>query len=457
MWSRRSARAAFILVGALALQPFFASQPAAAVVSLNREMLTYSFARASTEFYRQTADQVLLDGAVDGMRLAIKEHGGNAALLPAVRSGASPEADSTSLGNELDVATKDFAKTVGGRELAYAGIQGMMKALHDKWTVFLDPKEYSFFNTVLDGSNYAGVGIVIGVDPVSKHIMVQQVIDDGPASKAGIQAGDVMLSIAGQDTTGMTIPAASKLLRGPAGTTVVLVTQRPGAAATTSLTLQRSAVRTPSVLARMLPGNIGYLQVLVFGSSTGQETDEALARLDKAGAVAYILDLRNNGGGYLNAAIDVSSKFIPDGPIVSIDSRSKPFTTFDSDDTAIAPRPLAVLVNGNTASASEITSGAIQDSGAGVIIGSRTYGKGVVQTVYPLPDGSAIKITTARYLTPDGRDLNAVGIDPDVIVPDVDPQNVGQLDTDGQLRRAVTIIQSRLGLSPSPTATQAGT
>jgi carboxyl-terminal processing protease len=200
----------------------------------------------------------------------------------------------------------------------------------------------------------------------------------------------------------------------------------------------------------MLTGNIGYLQVIVFGSSTGQEMNEALARLDKDGAVGYILDLRNNGGGYLNAAVDVSSKFVPEGPIVSIDSRSKPLTTFDADNTAVAPRPLVVLVNGNTASASEITSGAIQDSGAGIIVGSRTFGKGVVQTVYPLPDGSAIKITTARYLTPSGRDLNAVGIDPDITVPDVNFQSVGQLETDGQLRRAVDVVRSQLAASPLP-------
>ena len=450
MWSRKGVRAALVLGLVLALQPFAASQPAVATESVDRDMLTYSFARATTEFYRQTADQVLLDGAVDGMRLAIKEHGGNASNLPAVHSGTSPEADSASLGRELDLASKEFAHSVGERELAYAAIQGMMKSLHDRWTVFLDPKEYKNFNTVLDGSDYAGVGIVIGIDPATKKIMVQQTIDGGAASKAGVQAGDVMLTIGGHDSTGLSILQASRLLRGPIGSSVTLVMQRPGTAAPISYTLHRSAVRTPSVLARMLPGNIGYLQVIVFGSSTGVETDEALARLDKAGAVAYILDLRNNGGGYLNAAIDVSSKFIPDGPIVSIDSRSKPLTTFDADDTAITPRPLAVLVNGNTASASEITSGAIQDSKAGVIVGSRTFGKGVVQTVYPLPDGSAIKITTARYLTPAGRDLNAVGIDPDIVVPDVDPANVGQLNTDGQLRRAVSIIESRLGASPAP-------
>jgi carboxyl-terminal processing protease len=449
--------AAIAIAVAFAMQSFAFGAPAGAAASsaqtansLDRAMLSYSFARATAEFYKQTGGQVLLDGAVNGMRLAVKEHGGNPLLVPSMRDAGSSDGDTTALGRELDAASKTFAKKVGERELAYAAIKGMMQALRDRWTVFLDPKEYKQFNTALDGSNYAGIGIIIAIDPATKRIAVQQTIDGGPALAAGLAAGDVMVSIDGHDTAGLTIPQASALLRGKAGTSVNLVVQKAGAAAPIAVALKRNFVRTPSVLARMLTGSIGYVQILVFGSSTGQEMDEALARLDKSGAVGYILDLRNNGGGYLNAAVDVSSKFIPEGPIVSIDSRSKPLTTFDADDTAVAPRPLVVLVNGNTASASEITSGAIQDSGAGVILGSRTFGKGVVQTVYPLPDGSAIKITTARYLTPNGHDLNAVGIDPDVTVPDVDIQNVGQLETDGQLRRAVEIVRSQLASSPSP-------
>jgi carboxyl-terminal processing protease len=449
--------AATALAVAFALQSFVVAAPAGAAATsttatsnVDRAMLSYSFARASAEFYKQTGGQVLLDGAVGGMRLAVKEHGGNPLLLPSLRDAGSSDADTTALGRELDVATKRFAKNVGERELAYAAIKGMLQALRDRWTVFLDPKEYKQFNTALDGANYAGIGIVIQIDPVTKRVAVQQTIDGGPAIQGGLTAGDVLMSIDGRDTAGLTILQASGLMRGKAGTSVSLVVQRPGVTAPISISLKRNFVRSPSVLARMLTGNIGYVQLLVFGSSTGQEMDEALARLDKDGAVGYILDLRNNGGGYLNAAVDVSSKFVPEGPIVSIDSRSKPLTTFDADNTAVAPRPLVVLVNGNTASASEITSGAIQDSGAGIIVGSRTFGKGVVQTVYPLPDGSAIKITTARYLTPSGRDLNAVGIDPDVTVPDVDFQNVGQLDTDGQLRRAVDIVRSQLAASPLP-------
>src|SRR5208282_4783193 len=148
---------------------------------------------------------------------------------------------------------------------------------------------------------------------------------------------------------------------------------------------------------------IGYMALTVFGRTTAEELSAALDRLQKRGARAFIIDLRDNGGGYLDAAVGVSSKFISSGPIVSVESRASSITTLEADDTAIAPVPLVVLVNAHTASASEITSGAIQDSSVGTIIGTKTFGKGVVQTIYPLGDGSAVKITTARYLTPHNR------------------------------------------------------
>ncbi|MEO7039999.1 MAG: S41 family peptidase, partial [Candidatus Elarobacter sp.] len=152
--------------------------------------------------------------------------------------------------------------------------------------------------------------------------------------------------------------------------------------------MTRETIHQPSVTSRMLPGNVGYVDLAVFGSTTAQELNLALKRLDSEGAKAYVLDLRSNGGGYLNAAVDVSSKFISTGPIVSVKSRAGSDTEYDAENTAIAPRPLAVLVNQYTASASEITAGAIQDSGVGTLVGVKTFGKGVVQTIFPLPDRS---------------------------------------------------------------------
>jgi carboxyl-terminal processing protease len=271
-----------------------------------------------------------------------------------------------------------------------------------------------------------------------------------------VQAGDVITNVDDKTTQGLSIEQDSSLIRGKAGTTVQITVQRKGESKPMIFMITRETIHAPSVRERVLDNDIGYVQVLVFGLTTGQELQNAMTKLEKQGVKGIILDLRNNGGGYLNAAIDVSSLFIPEGPIVSIDAREHPLTTYDAENTALPTLPLAVLVNEYTASASEITSGAIQDSGAGVLIGTRTFGKGVVQTIYPLPDGSAIKITTARYLTPNGRDINSVGIQPDIQVADVKPADFGRPETDGQLQRAVSYVQQRIAMgNAAPASTTA--
>jgi carboxyl-terminal processing protease len=220
--------------------------------------------------------------------------------------------------------------------------------------------------------------------------------------------------------------------------------QRDGNALPAPITITRAKIHQLSVYEKMLSGKIGYIALTVFGRDTGSELETALSRLQQQGARALILDLRDNGGGYLEAAVAVSSKFIPSGPIVSVESRASNITTLDADDTAINPIPLVVLVNGYTASASEITSGAIQDSSVGTIMGTKTFGKGVVQTIIPLPDGSAIKVTTARYLTPRNRDINHLGITPDVVVGENKHPQFGQPSKDEQLAHAIQYLDDKL-------------
>jgi carboxyl-terminal processing protease len=207
----------------------------------------------------------------------------------------------------------------------------------------------------------------------------------------------------------------------------------------------------------MLPGKIGYVELTVFGRDTGSELARALDKLQQEGARAIVMDLRDNGGGYLESALDVSSKFIASGPIVSVESRASNVTTYEAEDTAIPPLPLAVLVNAHTASASEITSGAIQDSGVGTIVGTKTFGKGVVQEILPLPDGSAIKITDARYLTPHNRDINHLGITPDIVVDENKGARYGDPTKDTQLVRAVQYLNDKIahsGATPAGSGTQ---
>ncbi len=383
----------------------------------------------------------MLDGAQAGLVNALgKQH--VAGKVPALHA-TGDEANVRAIELDVEDAQRAAGKRVSSTDLTYAAIAGMLNSVHDRYTVFLDPKDYAELNSGLDGADFGGTGIVIQEDDASKYIAVSDVVPDGPADKAGIQQDDLITAIDGQSTKGWTVDRASAHLRGKEGTKVSITIQRDGKTLS-PYALTRAKIHQLSVFDKILPGNIGYVALTVFGKDTATELTAALGRLQKKGARAYILDLRNNGGGYLNAAVGVSSKFISSGPIVSVESRGSNITTYEASDTAIAPVPLAVLVNQFTASASEITSGAIQDSGVGTLVGTKTYGKGVVQTIFPLPDGSAVKITTARYLTPHNRDINHLGIDPDIVVAEPRSARFGDPKSDPQLRRAMQFVDDRI-------------
>ena len=367
---------------------------------------------------------------------------GEKATLPALRAGANSAANVRALQREVSLAVSQYGRKLSSRDITYSAIAGLLAAVKDKYTVFLDPKEFAALNEGLDGKEFSGVGISIGIDETSKSLTVNDVIPDGPAEKAGLQPGDTILAIDGKTTKGLTVEEDSKLLRGTKGSIVKLSVMR-GDATLDPIAVTRDTIHQPSVYAKLLPGDIGYARLTVFGLTTAEELTKALTRLQSEGAKAYVLDLRDNGGGYLNSAIDVSSKFIASGPIVSVESHGSD-TQYDAENTAIPPKPLAVLVNKYTASASEITSGALQDDGVGELIGEKTYGKGVVQTIHPLPDGSAVKITTARYLTPHGRDINLVGINPDIVNVEPKTARLGDIKTDTQLQAAITYLEGRL-------------
>jgi len=421
------------------------SATAGSLSSVESDELQMSYSLLSSEFYKKTDPQVLLSG-VHARLVTYLEHNGIAApSVPNPHAVDDPASNARELDREVGAVASQYGTKFGTRNITYEAISGLMSSVNDKYTVFLSPKEYAALNEGLDGGNFSGVGIAIRVDDDTKLLRVTDIIPAGPAEKAGLQAGDLILTIDGRSTKGLSSDEDARMLRGKEGTIVRLGIQRNGASLGDLVSVTRAVIHQPSVYARMLPNNIGYARLTVFGASTAQELSAALDRLEAQGARAYVLDLRDNGGGYLNSAIDVSSKFVPSGPIVSVEARGGNDTQYDAENTAIPPKPLAVLVNGYTASASEITSGAIQDNGVGELIGTRTYGKGVVQTIHPLPDGSAVKITSARYLTPRGRDINSVGIEPDIKAADpARNARLGELPSDTQLQAAVTYLQGRL-------------
>lgn len=446
--------AAVLALGlALAVGRVPSATAAAALSTQQADELTESYRHLIADYYKKVDRQAVLDGAHQNLLAFLKTQG---VKDPTLHSGRATDDD---LGNvrqlqhEVREAVDTYGAKVPATKLTYAAIAGVIGSVHDKYTVFLDPKAYAELNEGLDPLAFGGVGLTYSIDDPTKDIRVESVIIDGPSDRAGVRADDLIDTINGSPVKGIIAGAPldvqqtriQKLLRGEPGTRVTLGILR-AAGATATITVTRETIKPPSVFAKLLPDKVGYAQLSVFGQNTGNELTAALNRLEAQGAKAYILDLRYNGGGYLNAAIDVSSKFIPTGPIVTVQSRAGESTEYDAENTAITPRPLVVLVNNYTASASEITAGAIQDSGVGTLMGMKTYGKGVVQTIFPLKDGSAVKITTARYFTPSGRDINAVGIQPQI--PLELPKEVkikqGFPDQDPQLQKAMTFLDDKI-------------
>ncbi len=436
-----AAAAAFALTATQ--MPRAGSAAVSGLSALDATEIQISYEKLRSDYYKKTDPQDIVAGARAELERQLHTAGVQATLPPIFASDNATRT-AKAVGHEVDVASRVAHGKMSSHLLAYAAISGMLNSVHDKYTVFLTPKDYAALNEGLDGGSFAGTGIVIQVDDKTKYIDVSNVVPDGPADKAGIQQDDQIVAIDGRTTKNLTLQQASSHLRGTAGTQVQLSIVRDGKPLQTPITITRAQIHQLSVYEKMLPNKIGYVELTVFGRDTGAELAKALDRLQQNGARAMIVDLRDNGGGYLEAALDVSSKFIASGPIVSVESRASNVTTYEAEDTAIPPLPLAVLVNGHTASASEITSGAIQDSGVGTIIGTRTFGKGVVQEILPLPDGSAIKITDARYLTPHNRDINHLGIAPDILVDENKGAHYGDPTRDTQLSRALQFLNDKL-------------
>lgn len=432
------------LTGSLVALRAASPATAADVSQQDASELASSYDHLTSDFYKKVDPQVVINSVRGELLSALRTAGVKHASIPSFHAVASDDADVRFIDQEVETAAKEGKGKFNPHQLTYIALDGMMKSVNDRYTVFLTPKEVAALNRGLDGGNFGGTGIVIQIDDATKYIRVENVVPNGPADKAGIEQDDLISAIDGKTTKGLSIDQASSRLRGKPGTKVSLSILRDNAPLPAPVQITRAEIHQLSVYEKMLPGKIGYVDLTVFGRDTGSELDTALQRLQQEGARALILDLRDNGGGYLEAAVAVSSKFIPSGPIVSVESRASNITTLDADDTAIPPMPLAVLVNQYTASASEITSGAIQDSAVGTIIGTKTFGKGVVQTIFPLPDGSAVKITTARYLTPRNRDINHLGITPDIVVGENKHPQFGTPSRDQQLSQAIQFLDGKL-------------
>ncbi len=327
-------------------------------------------------------------------------------------------------------------KATGGFMVPGA-VKGALAALDDPYSEYLDARALKDFLIEAKGV-FGGVGLVLGLK--DKRITVIAPIEGTPADKAGIAAGDWIVAINGQPTKDMALDEAVSKIRGKEGTEVILTVGRTGQEPA-DYTIVRDTIEIKTVDGKMLEGDIGYIRLTFFNENTGEKMIAKLRELEEQGMKGAILDLRNNPGGLLEESVKVAGQFIPKGPVVSVVFKDGHRRTSFADPGG--PRyPLVVLINGGSASASEIVAGAVQDTGAGTIVGTRSFGKGSVQTLIPMGDDTAIKLTTARYHTPKDRMINGVGIEPDVLV--VQPPDARETGKDAQLEKAIEVLKEKL-------------
>lgn len=314
------------------------------------------------------------------------------------------------------VRSEYLDRSYANAEEAYKAIREMLEKLNDPYTRFMDPDEFK--NMQIDTSGeLTGVGIQITKDEKTKQLVVVSPIEDTPAFKAGILAQDVIVKIDGKSTEGMELEDAVGMIRGKAGTNVTITIKRKEQNLDFNLTRSkieihpvRSSIETSPV------GKIGYIRLNQFSAQAGEEMRETITKLESQGVQGYILDLRSNPGGLLYSSVEIARMWLDEGVIVSTVDRKGVVERQRANNRALTDKPLVVLVDGGSASASEILSGALQDHDRAELVGTKTFGKGLVQSVRSLGDGSGLAVTIAKYLTPSGRDINKEGIPPDVEV-----------------------------------------
>lgn len=314
------------------------------------------------------------------------------------------------------VRQKYLHQSYTSKKAAYTAIRQMVAKLGDRYTEFFDPQEFKALDGELSGS-LSGIGVELTQNQKTKALTIISPIKDSPAFLVGIMAEDIIIKIDGKSTKGMSLQEAVKRIQGSIGTPVVLTIQR--GTQTRVFKITRAKILTSPVTYEAKEtsyGKIGYIQIPEFTETSPKETQTAIEALEKQSVQGYILDLRSDPGGLLDSCLQITSMWLKHGEIVSLVNRQQVKQRYDVTGHALTNKPLVILVNQESASASEILAGALQDDSRAKLIGTRTFGKGLVQSVEPLADGSALKYTIAKYYTPKGRDINHVGITPDINV-----------------------------------------
>ena len=327
---------------------------------------------------------------------------------------------------------KSYVNDVVSDKLVAGMIKGMVESLGDEHSIYLDKKMYQEMLMKTEGY-FGGVGIVLGVK--DKDLTVVAPIEDTPGFLAGIKPGDIIVAIDQINVKDLSLEEAVNKIRGAQGSTVVLSIKR--SAEIKDYILNRSNIEIKTVKGEILDNNVGYIRIAMFSEKTATELNKVYQELINKGATAFVLDLRSNPGGLLQASVAAANLFVPQGPVVSVVHKDGSKEVYSSNLASIN-YPLAVLINGGSASAAEILAGAIKDTNAGTLIGTKSYGKGSVQGVIPIGNAEAIKLTIAKYYTPSNVSIDGVGIEPNIIV-----ELPKDAKTDVQLAKALAVVKNK--------------
>lgn len=323
--------------------------------------------------------------------------------------------------------------------------KGMIAGLDDPYAAYYTKEEY---HSLMDSTNgsYYGIGVEMSQNMTTGIITITRVFEGSPAEEAGLLPGDVIYKVEDEEVTGEDLTKVVSKVKGAEGTTIPISVAREGESDYLTFDVERRMIEISTVDHKMLDGNIGYISVASFDDVTVNQFLTALDDLENQGETALIIDLRNNGGGLVSSACSMLDRLLPEGLIVYTEDKYGNRDEMKSDAENYFDKPLVLLVNGNSASASEIFAGAIKDYGIGTLVGTQTFGKGIVQKIYPLSDGTAVKLTVSKYYTPNGNNIHGIGIAPDVEA-ELDPAVANEVvipeEKDNQLQKAIEILTEK--------------
>jgi len=382
-----------------------------------------------------------IKGALAGALLTLLVVSLAACGLQHINEGIISSDTETKLSYLKKLIDETYLHDVKEKDLNEGIYKGYVEGLGDQYSAYYDKKETKELSESLDGS-FSGIGAVMTQDASSGVITITQVYDDSPAKKAGIKAGDILYRVEEKTVTGKDLDKVVSWIKGKKGTKVNLTLLRGTNSDKIKVTATRDVINVETVKYKVLENQIGYISISEFDSVTGAQFAKALKQLQKKNIEGLVVDLRNNPGGSLSTVCDILDSILPKGLIVYTKDKNGKKEEYTSDEKHRLNLPMSVLVNGQSASASEIFAGAVQDYGKAEIIGTQTYGKGVVQNLFDLKDGTCVKLTTSEYFTPKGRNIDGKGITPDVKIEY--KYNAKDPKADNQLDKAVSVVKDKI-------------